>query len=141
VPGTCLPEDGARQTIPGSRSDLVSEGVRRFLTLPVRMACFRTCLNADGAVFIWRIPIAVDVGSPHAWRMSGATVAELAERKWCSVDIDEEQRRYIVTTDHPWLQAPAWPQVCLRVLLDEAFAGRVIVSLSHPLAIKKRGFQ
>lgn len=118
---------------------LVGEGVRPFLTRRVSMACFRTCINADGEIFIWRIPAEIDEGSPHAWRMSGETVAELAELKWCSVEIDQEQQRYIVTTDRPGMRDPSWPPVCLAALLYEAFDDRVITTLTHPLAIRKRG--
>lgn len=118
---------------------LVGEGVRPYLTRRVKKACFRTCMNADGAIFIWRIPVEMEEGSRHAWEMSGATVADLAERKWCSLEIDDEQRRYIVTTDHPLMLPPLWPPICLAALLYEAFDDRVITTLTHPLAIRKRG--
>ena len=117
---------------------LVSDGVRPFLIGPVRMACFRTCINEEGVIFIWRIPVEMEESNPHAWRASGTTVAKLAERKWCSVEIDTEQRRYIVTTDRPRLGPPEWPQVCLCELLHEAFEGRVITTLTDPLVIRKR---
>ena len=118
---------------------LVGEGVRPFLTRRVRMACFRACINADGVLFIWRISVEMSEDSPHAWRMSATTVAESAERKWCSIEIDDEQKRFIVTTDHPRLCPPSWPPVCLGALVYEAFDDRVITTLAHPLALRKRG--
>ncbi len=118
---------------------LVGERVQPFLIGPVRMACFRTCINDEGVIFIWRIPVEIEAGNPQAWRAAGTSVAELAERKWCSVEIDMEQQRYVVTTDHPGLEPPEWPRICLCELLHEALEGRVITTLTHPLVIRKRG--
>ena len=95
--------------------------------------CLRACINLDGGLFLWVIPLPAAEGGPELHTTLACVVADLAEKTWCRVVFDADLRQYVTSTKGRCVPDPLWPDVSFLDLVQAAFGGRVITSLDHPI--------
>lgn len=95
--------------------------------------CLRACINIDGGLFLWGIPLPAAEGGPELRTTPACVVADLAEKIWCRVVFDADSQQYVTSTKGRCVLDPLWPDVSFLDLVQAAFGDRVITSLDHPI--------
>lgn len=117
---------------------LVSEELWPRLRPALEHVCPRACMNERGELFVWPVPVPLGATGPKTWRASAAGVADLAEAGWCRMLVNESTGDITVSMRRLQADAPPWPDASFIEILHEAFRGRVIGSMSHPVVRKRR---
>ena len=99
--------------------------------------CPRACINHNGQLFLWPIPMPYPGGASDMWSESGRHIANLAEYQWTRVLVDNKSRQYRVghTDDVGDLVEPDWSVADFLPLLQAAFRGQIIRRRDHPLML------
>lgn len=92
-------------------------------------------IDREGNIVLWPI-----TGTPCSWRDSALKAADQACDQWVRIITHREQEMYQTMPAVGGLEDPQWPQdVTLDSLVEQAFEGRLISDLGHPVLKTLRG--
>ena len=99
--------------------------------------CPRACVNHNGQLFLWPIPMPNPGSESDSWSESGRHIANLAEGRWTRVSVDKMSQQYRVgqMDDVGDLREPDWSVVDFLSILQAAFRGQIIRRRDHPLLL------
>jgi hypothetical protein len=117
---------------PDMRSVLVEHLVAKMLYL---------AMPRSGDVFFWPVKMQSGLGDLDSWSESAHEAAHLAQDQWVSIRSNQKSGRYDAIVALGDLPEPTWPEESLETLLAQAFKGRVIESIDHPVARQLRGLE
>jgi hypothetical protein len=98
-----------------------------------------TTINKQDVLTIWPIKLPGDDGRLNNWPESAMEAAQLAQSQWVRVAANMSLGGYetfIATGDLP---EPEWPDKSMQEIMDIAFKGKYIDSISHPVFRRLRG--
>ncbi|MFC1827313.1 hypothetical protein ACFLZQ_05235 [Thermodesulfobacteriota bacterium] len=98
-----------------------------------------TTVNRQGVLTLWPIRLPDADGRIDNWNRSALEAAHLARSQWLRVAANRSlggYDTYIATGDLP---DPEWPVLSMQEIMDVAFRGYFIDSLSHPVIRRLRG--
>jgi hypothetical protein len=99
-----------------------------------------TCINRQGNLFLWPVPLPSGDGREIAWHTTAREAAALAEKVWIRLVANTNAAAYDIYEASALIPEPEWPDHNLQELLRVAFGnGRLIDSLEHPLVKQLRG--
>ena len=101
------------------------------------LACLRVCINSEGTRFLWCIEITDGVREARTLEAEW-TLACMAEDFWYETVLVPSSGACVIA-DSCVFPAPVWGTFDFENLVREAFAGRIIESLNHPLIAKLGG--
>jgi hypothetical protein len=117
----------------------VFPGMRDALLGEMRLALLLLAINRQGVVFIWPLPLPVDMGRLNPWYDTAREAVEHAKRGWVRVAADMSLGGYRIFRAEGQLPDPLWPDRPLNELLEIGFRDRVIDKDDHPVVRKLRG--
>lgn len=118
---------------------LVAPGMRAELVGETRPVLLRTCLNRQGVLFIWPVPLPTEDGRRFVWHDTAREAMRHATEHWVRVASDMAMGCYRIYEAEGQLTEPVWPEKSFQELLELAFAQRVIGDSDHPLVRRLRG--
>jgi len=95
--------------------------------------CLRAWTNPTGRLLVWPIGLPSLEGEPEVAIQPACVVADLAEVKWCCLRKAPDGHGTILSTRRGDLPGPEWPDVPFIEIVEQAFCGRLITSLDHPV--------
>jgi hypothetical protein len=112
---------------------LVLPGIEDLIKRFVRPAQIVVCVNRQGSVFLWPVPLpSNDRRSNNAWTTSARAGMELAKKDWISLRSDMDSGCYEADLAQGKLPEPIWPDKTLGELLRLAYGKKIIDSPNHP---------
>jgi hypothetical protein len=106
----------------------------------IRDVLLKTCVNRQGTVFLWPVPLPSADGKELAWHITAREAATRAESVWVRLVPNMNAGCYDIYEAAAVTAKPVWPDLPMRDLLALAFSnGRLIDSLEHPLIKQLRG--
>lgn len=100
-------------------------------TRPVMLT---TCVNRQGNVFLWPVPLPAEDGRQLAWHTSAREAAARAETVWVRLQANMSAGAYDIWQAQATIAEPAWPDHSLQDLMRIAFSGgRLIDNIDHPV--------
>ena len=98
-----------------------------------------TCVTRQGALFVWPLRLPRDGGRSDNWAASALTAAKDAESSWVRVSADMTVGSYRAFRAQGELPDPVWPERSFAEIISEAFKGRHIQHIDHPVLQLLRG--
>jgi hypothetical protein len=118
---------------------LVPPALAGELTGELASVTLYTCIDRQGAVFLWPIKLPGEDGKVNEWHRSAREIAEIGMGQWVRVTSDRGLGAYVPMVATGILSEPAWPEgVNFADLIRLAFRDRRVDSFDH--AIVKRLF-
>ncbi len=108
------------------------------LAQEARAKMLYTYITRDGNVGVWPINMPGDDGRLDNWSQSAHTAATMAQGQWVRLVANRTVGAYDVMTAS-LADAPIWPDLSFKEILNLAFKGRIISSLDHPIVKRLRG--
>jgi hypothetical protein len=106
----------------------------------IRDVLLKTCVNRQGTVFLWPVPLPSVDGKELAWHVTAREAATRAESAWVRLVPNMNAGSYDIYEATAVTAKPVWPDLPMRDLLELAFGnGRLINSLEHPVVKQLRG--
>lgn len=100
----------------------------------VRPVMLTTCINRQGTVFLWPVPIPSEDGRELAWHVTAREAAARAETKWVRMVANMCAAAYDVYEAPGEIADPNWPDHTFQKLLEVAFGNsRLIDKEDHPV--------
>jgi hypothetical protein len=118
---------------------VVVPAVARMVLKEVKKVELRICVNLNGAVRLWPVPMPKPDEKSNAYNESHRAAAEEAEKDWVRVWSDGKAAQYVAEAPIDEQPPPRWPDQTLDDLIDIAFKGRIIDSIDHPVLKALRG--
>jgi hypothetical protein len=97
-------------------------------------AMLTTCVNRQGNLFLWPVPLPSGDGREIAWHATAREAAIRAETTWIRLVSNIGAGCYDIHEATGPISEPVWPDHTMSELLRVAFGnGRLIDSLDHPV--------
>ncbi|MEN9722597.1 MAG: hypothetical protein RJB38_583 [Pseudomonadota bacterium] len=91
-----------------------------------------TCINAQGVVFLYPLPLG-QAARANDYTRSAFTAVELAKKSWVRMTANETLKAYDIWEGSIEIPDPDWPTQPMTELLRIAFRERFIDSIEHPI--------
>jgi hypothetical protein len=119
---------------------VVAPEVLPVLAEDVRHVELRLCLNRQGVLFMWPVPMPSSDGRTNSWHESAREIAGLAEDGWMRMMAVMAEGGYSVYRAKGSIPDPQWPDKTFQELLQLAFKdGKLINTEDHPIIQQLNG--
>ena len=98
------------------------------------------CINRQGAIFFWPVPVPAPDGRTNSWHQSAREAAALAKDGWIRMVANMSEGSYSVYRATGAIPDPVWPEMSMTEMLQLAFKdGRLIDKEDHPVVARLNG--
>ena len=113
---------------------LVTPEVAAAIPGEVKPVMLTTCINRQGVVFLWPVPMPREDGRELAWHVTAREAAARAETKWVRMVANMGAAAYDVYEAPGEIADPNWPEHTFQKLLEVAFGnGHLVDTEDHPV--------
>ena len=105
-----------------------------------KIVMLTTCINRQGSLFLWPVPLPSSDGREIAWHKTAREAATRADTVWVRLVSNRSLGAYDIYDATGPSVSRSWPDYKLQDLLRVAFGnGRLIESLDHPVVRRLQG--
>ena len=113
---------------------LVTPEVAAAIPGEIKPMMLTTCVNRQGVVYLWPVPMPSEDGRKNAWHVTAREAAARAETKWVRMVANMSAGFYDIYEAPGEIADPIWPDHTFQQLLAVAFGnGHLIDREDHPV--------